>query len=281
MQKWTLLRNRCEKWVASGRVAEEHTEDEHRYRDTKTGVLYTESATRVIEITNTEGYAQRNARSIIAQIRGEYRTYTDDNVDGLLCAALHVSSEKLEANALGTEVHRLLDLWCSYIIEQIKLSGMLDCTFTGDIKSFVNANSARFMGEATVDLRVMSACLAFEEWRVKNKVYPIATEIALIVKKYETAGKIDLLCLYGEAGLVTLVDYKTGVLKKSHWLQQAVYAKGLRDCLHITLDQVMLWQPSMKNLLSKEVIIAPMARVTKILDGVVKAHQLLTTLKDL
>lgn len=279
MQRWELVANKCEAWEKSGRVVEEHTEDEHRYRDTLHDILYDESATRVINITNTEGYAQKNARTIIAQIKSEYKNYTDETVEEILLRAFHVSPDKLDAGATGTEFHRLADLWCRYIISEIRAQHNPFPTLSLTVKEFAHQNVPHKFGTPLLDLRVSSALHAFEAWREEMSIVPIATEIPLIVGRFGTAGKIDLLCY--RQGVLTLVDYKTGVLKKAHWLQQVVYYWGLRECLQITPKQIVLWQPSMKNTKYKEEKVAPIKSILPILRDVVKAHQSLTTLQNL
>jgi len=283
MRKWRLHRSKVKKWLEKDAVREEHTADEHRYRDTRTDVLYTESVTKIITITNTEGYAQKNARSIIAQITAEFPQYTVENLNERLLAAMHVSTDKFDAQGLGTEIHRLLDLWCGHLIEAIERQGVPFPVLSTTIIAFAQAHSVSdlpaWAGEPQLDGRVMAALNAFEKWRSEKQVVPIATEIALVSKQLCTGGKIDLLCLVG--GVLTLVDYKSGKLDGKHWLQQGAYYIMLRECLRMTVTRITLWQPVLIRPDYVEEHVEPVGTVIDILRCVIRAHKQLDTLKTL
>lgn len=281
MRNWRRRRKQVQKWIDSDRVKEEHTATDHRYRDTLTDILYTESVTRLIDITNTEGYAQKNARQIITQIKAEYTTYTPDTVEARLCAAMHVSSDKLEANELGTEVHRLLDLWCQYLIAEIDRTSN-PFPPVPDITEWAKQHGKQgpaWLGETLIDAKVVAALMSFEKWRIEKNVVPIATEIPLISATLCTGGKGDLLCYYGRD--VCLVDYKTGQLKAAHWLQQAAYYVMLRQCTRIVPRRIQLWQPNLKYPGYKEEWVKPIGVTVDIMNTMIRAHHKLAELKSL
>lgn len=272
---WKKYRDAVTSFIASGRVTQAHTEDLHIYIDNFTAQKYDKSASKIISILNTEGYAQRNARTIISQIKECYREFTDDTIDGRLCEILHVSGDKLEAQGVGNEVHRLLDLWNAKIIKYMEENDDVPHLAPTDIIAFGNTHSS--FGE--MDIRVKCALAAYENFRKSTGLLPLATELPLISNTFSTGGTIDLLCLID--GKLVLIDYKTGELKAEHWMQQVLYSLMLKECLGFVIHHIYLFQPSLKDMRYKLEKVADIATVKRILRDCIKAHHSLTELKNL
>lgn len=274
---WLRYRNSVLEFQRNRGIDIDHTDDAHVYIDTAAGVRYDTSASRIISLMNTEGYAQRNARSIIAQIYDEYNTFTDDTIEHRLCSIMHVSTDKLEATGIGNEVHRLLDRWNTKILHYIDEHGEYPVVRPNDIIEFARLNSYF----DAVDVRVEAALSAYENFILHHEVLPVASELPLVSTKYKTGGTIDFLGMVD--GKLTLIDYKTGKLKAEHWLQQALYAQMLQECVGIQPSKLQIWlfKPSMKDIRYTIEHIQPLNKINTILRKCIQAHTALEGLRQL
>lgn len=275
LRKYKLLRSHITSFIAGGRVTTAHTDNLHIYIDSFSGGQYSESASKIISILNTEGYAQKNARTIIKDIKNTYPQFTDETIEQQLCEILHVSSDKLEATGLGNEVHRLLDLYNKMIINHIDRYNGIPYYSPDEIKTWAEKNSP----EGMVDIRVLASLMAYENFRASHNVIPLASELAVVSTVYQTGGTIDLLCLMNDK--ITLIDYKTGELKAEHWMQQVLYKKMIEECLHISVRKIYLWKPTMKDIRFKLEEVGSFTKVNSILQSCIKSHHYLTQLKEL
>lgn len=79
---------------------------------------------------------------------------------------------------------------------------------------------------------------AFKEWFAKNVEEVVAVEKVVHSDTYLVAGKYDFLGkLRGRPGL-TIVDWKTGRLKKEHFLQLSAYRALTAECTTIPIEDI-------------------------------------------
>lgn len=197
------IRQKIESVLYEGRVQPRHTEYQHFYEDTVDGEVYASVTTKTAVLGN-DLYKQMAVNIAVEHIQTEmlkFGSMTPEQIAEVFVYAREAHKHRLAlAGQLGTDGHTMCD---RYVSEWIRTG-----VRPADMKSFVTSE---------ISNEGICAGLSAELFFKSRTLFPIASELRVLSKKYKYAGTLDILFLIGDV-------YKDRVGDKScehMWFEKA------------------------------------------------------------
>jgi len=194
-----------------GKIVPQHTEEGHYYKFVKSDIVVRSVTTKlIIEKPHLIPWAVEKAINWFEQDPSRFAALaTNERKHVMNTAKFIFTGHRDDAGNVGSSGHTVIENWVNH---WIKTGEKLD------IRSFIPADS---------DLRVFGITRSAEAFFNKNDVTPIASELLVGMKKYNSAGTLDMLVLNNKTGCIELWDWKSSnaINQDTYPMQIAAYKK--------------------------------------------------------
>lgn len=178
------LREKISKVFYEGRVVPKHTDTQHFYQDVEDGEVYA-SVTTKTSVLGNDLYKQMAVNIAVEHIQTEmlkFPSMTPEQISEVFVYAREAHKHRLaEAGNHGTHGHTMCDRYVSKWIE------------TG-----VRPNNMKDFITPEITNEGVCAGLSAEMFFKSRTMFPIASELRVLSKKFKFAGTLDALFLIGD-----------------------------------------------------------------------------------